>query len=102
MDPLFEEDWSFEGQPDNCVIVPQDTFLTNVADAMLKATELGMGVGLLPYYSASQAMQEGRLCRLLAPHRLRQREIYAIYPSRHYLDAKVRTCLLYTSPSPRD
>ncbi|TFF41661.1 LysR family transcriptional regulator [Pseudomonas sp. RIT623] len=95
VDPLFEEDWSFEGNPQECVIVPQDTFLTNVADAMLKATELGMGIGLLPYYSASLAMEEGRLLRLLAPHRLRQREIYAIYPSRHYLDAKVRTWLDY-------
>lgn len=92
VDPLFEEDWSFEGE-NPCVIVPQDTFLTNVADAMLKATELGMGIGLLPYYSATQAIEQGRLCRLLAPHRLRQREIYAIYPSRHYLDAKVRTWL---------
>lgn len=93
VDPLFEEGWSFGEHPDQCVIKPQDTFLTNVADAMLKATELGMGVGLLPYYSASVAIEEGRLCRLLAPHRLRQREIYAIYPSRHYLDAKVRTWL---------
>ncbi|MEN5139436.1 LysR family transcriptional regulator [Pseudomonas juntendi] len=93
VDPLFEEDWSFEGHPGRCVIVPQDTFLTNVADAMLKATELGMGVGLLPYYSASEAIEQGRLCRLLAPHRLRLREIYALYPSRHYLDAKVRTWL---------
>ncbi|MDZ3991629.1 LysR family transcriptional regulator [Pseudomonas sp. Teo4] len=93
VDPLFEEDWSFEQDQGKSVIVPQDTFLTNVADAMLKATELGMGVGLLPYYSASHAIEEGRLCRLLAPHRLRQREIYAIYPSRHYLDAKVRTWL---------
>ncbi|MFV3317657.1 LysR family transcriptional regulator [Pseudomonas sp. BNK-43-a] len=93
VDPLFEEDWPFGDAPDSCVISPQDTFLTNVADAMVKATELGMGIGLLPYYSASQALEDGRLCRLLAPHRLRQREIYAIYPSRHYLDAKVRTWL---------
>ena len=92
-DPLFEEDWAFEQTPDNYVILPQDTFLTNVADAMLQATELGMGIGLIPYYSASKSIEEGRLCRVLAPHRLRQREIYAIYPSRHYLDAKVRTWL---------
>lgn len=93
VDPLFEEDWTFAEGEQGCVIHPQDTFLTNVADAMVKATELGMGVGLLPFYSASQALQEGRLLRLLAPYRLRQREIYAIYPSRHYLDAKVRTWL---------
>jgi len=92
-DPLFEEDWVFEQAAESCVIQPQQTFLTNVADAMLQATELGMGIGLIPYFSATRAIEQGRLCRVLAPHRLRQREIYAIYPSRHYLDAKVRTWL---------
>lgn len=80
---------------DQCVIVPKDGFSTNVADAMLVASELGMGIGLLPFYTASQAIGQGRLCRLLAPYRLRESALYAIYPSRHYLDAKVRTWIDY-------
>ncbi|MDF0732926.1 LysR family transcriptional regulator [Pseudomonas entomophila] len=93
IDPMFEEHWSFGDGPEGFSMVPQDTFLTNVADAMLRATELGMGIGLVPFYSASQAIGEGRLCRVLGEHRLRERAVYALYPSRHYLDAKVRTWL---------
>ncbi|MFB4390713.1 MULTISPECIES: LysR family transcriptional regulator [unclassified Pseudomonas] len=92
-DPMFEEHWTFGDGPEAFSMVPKDTFLTNVADAMLRATELGMGVGLVPFYSASQALAEGRLCRVLGEHRLRERAVYALYPSRHYLDAKVRTWL---------
>lgn len=89
--PMYEGDWVFPQGVDQCVIVPKDGFSTNVADAMLVASELGMGIGLLPFYTASQAIGQGRLCRLLAPYRLRESALYAIYPSRHYLDAKVRT-----------
>ncbi|GLO44980.1 LysR family transcriptional regulator [Pseudomonas putida] len=93
--PMYEGDWVFPQGVDQCVIAPNDSFSTNVADAMLVASELGMGIGLLPFYTASQAIEQGRLCRLLAPYRLRESALYAIYPSRHYLDAKVRTWIDY-------
>ncbi|MHA7112962.1 LysR family transcriptional regulator [Pseudomonas promysalinigenes] len=93
--PMHEGDWVFPQGVDHCVIAPRDSFLTNVADAMLVATELGMGIGLLPFYTASQSIEQGRLRRLLAPYRLRENALYAIYPSRHYLDAKVRTWIDY-------
>jgi len=93
--PMYEGDWVFPEGLDHCVIAPRDSFLTNVADAMLVASELGMGIGLLPFYTASQAIEQGRLRRLLAPYRLRDSALYAIYPSRHYLDAKVRTWIDY-------
>lgn len=93
--PLYEGDWVFPQAGGDCVIAPQDSFMTNVADAMLVASELGMGIGLLPFYTASQAMEQGRLSRVLADYRLRENALYAIYPSRHYLDAKVRTWIDY-------
>jgi DNA-binding transcriptional LysR family regulator len=92
---MYEGDWVFPQGVDQCVIAPKDNFSTNVADAMLVASELGMGIGLLPFYTASQAIEQGRLCRLLAPYRLRESALYAMYPSRHYLDAKVRTWIDY-------
>lgn len=93
--PMHEGEWVFQQGQDDCVIAPRDSFQTNVADAMLVASELGMGIGLLPFYTASQAIEQGRLRRVLAPYRLRQSALYAIYPSRHYLDAKVRTWIDY-------
>ena len=50
-----------------------------------------MGISLLPFFSVHQALQDGSLVRLLPDHRLRERSIFALYPSRRFLDAKVRT-----------
>eukprot|EP01132_Coremiostelium_polycephalum_P016686 gene16686-20043_t len=88
----FQEDaWLFKGQEGEIAISPGDTFRTNVADAMVKATQEGMGISLLPFFSANPALREGSLVRLLPGYRLRERSIFAVYPSRRFLDAKVRT-----------
>ena len=50
-----------------------------------------MGFCLLPSFVASQPLREGRLLRILPQRRLRALNIYAIYPSRRFLDAKTRT-----------
>ncbi|NVZ30587.1 LysR family transcriptional regulator [Pseudomonas sp. A4002] len=88
----FQEDaWLFKGQEGEIAISPGDTFRTNVADAMVKATQEGMGISLLPFFSANPALREGSLVRLLPGYRLRERSIFAVYPSSRFLDAKVRT-----------
>ena len=50
----------------------------NSADGYLAACEAGYGLVQTPYYHVARQLSEGRLCEVL------------------------RTCLLYTSPSPRD
>lgn len=88
----FQEDaWLFKNEAGELAVSPGDTFRTNVADAMVKATQEGMGISLLPFFSVSQSLQDGSLVRLLADYRLRERSIFAVYPSRRFLDAKVRT-----------
>ena len=92
----FQEDaWVFKGEEGEIAIAPGDTFRTNVADAMVKATQEGMGVSLLPFFSAGPALREGSLVRLLPGYRLRERSIFAVYPSRRFLDAKVRTWVAF-------
>ncbi len=92
----FQEDaWVFKGEEGEVAITPGDTFRTNVADAMVKATQEGMGISLLPFFSASAALREGSLVRLLPDYRLRERSIFAVYPSRRFLDAKVRTWVAF-------
>ncbi|QHF44824.1 LysR family transcriptional regulator [Pseudomonas sp. S35] len=89
----FQEDaWLFKGP---VVITPGRRFRTNVADAMVKATQEGMGVSLLPFFSACPALQDGSLVRVLPAYRLRERNIFAVYPSRRFLDAKVRTWVAF-------
>ncbi|EQL40051.1 LysR family transcriptional regulator [Pseudomonas aeruginosa VRFPA03] len=46
---------------------------------------------LLPGFVAARALQEGSLLRLLPGHRLHVREVFVLYSSRRYLDAKIRT-----------
>lgn len=88
----FQEDaWLFNGPQGDFALSPGDTFKTNVADAMVRVTQEGMGISLLPFFSAHPALQDGSLRRLLPEYRLRERTIFAVYPSRRFLDAKVRT-----------
>lgn len=88
----FQEDvWLFKGQEGDIAVPSDGAFTTNVADAMVKATQEGMGISLLPFFSATQALRDGSLLRLLPDYKLRERNIFAVYPSRRFLDAKVRT-----------
>ncbi|MCQ4310507.1 LysR family transcriptional regulator [Stutzerimonas sp. VN223-3] len=90
-DPVFSDSWSFVGDDVEQTIRPGETFKVNVAEAMSSAAEAGMGICLLPDYVAVPALQRGSLVRLLPQFRLQEKSIYALYPSRRFLDAKVKT-----------
>jgi DNA-binding transcriptional LysR family regulator len=87
--------WRFKLEQGDVTISPEGPFSTNVADAMVKATEEGMGISLLPFFSATPGLRDGTLVRVLPDCRLRERNIFALYPSRRFLDAKVRTWVEY-------
>jgi hypothetical protein len=53
----------------------------------------GAGIGMLATYSAAEDLRSGALMRVLPQYRLRVFQIYAVYASRRYLDAKIRTLL---------
>jgi DNA-binding transcriptional LysR family regulator len=91
LDPLYSDEWAFHDEQGEHRVIPGKTFQSNVAESMVKASEAGMGISLLPFYTATRPVSEGKLLRLLAAYRLRERNVYALYPSRRFLDAKVRT-----------
>lgn len=84
--------WLFDG-PDGQeqVQIKQSPFQVNTADAMTEAIKAGLGIGALPLYSAVGGLGDGSLVRVLPNHRLLPLGIYALYPSRQFLDAKTRT-----------
>lgn len=84
--------WLLDG-PDGqeLVTVNQTPFQVNTADAMSVALKAGMGIGVMPIYAALQSLQDGSLVRVLPNHSLFPLGVYALYPSRQYLDAKIRT-----------
>lgn len=93
VDPVFADAWEFNAGDAVHLIHPGDTFKVNVAEAMASAAEAGMGICLLPDYVAAPALQRGTLVRLLPGFRLQCKHIYALYPSRRFLDAKIKTWL---------
>lgn len=90
---VFPRDfWHLEG-PDGAhtFALPPSHFSVNVAEALAAALREGCGIGSLPMSSAVPALRSGSLVRVLPDYRLQQLTVYAMYASRQYLDAKIRT-----------
>lgn len=90
------DQWVFEGPNGReTVSLGASPFQVNVGDAMGEAISSGMGIGLLPVYSAIEKLRSGELVRVLPQYRLQLLQLYALYPSRQYLDAKIKTWVSY-------
>ncbi|HEY1608785.1 MAG TPA: LysR family transcriptional regulator [Paraburkholderia sp.] len=66
-------------------------FQVNNPEALALAIREGMGIGPLPMPVALPGLADGSLVRVLPGLRLQTLNIYALYASRRYLDAKIRT-----------
>ncbi len=66
-------------------------FRVNVAEALAAGIREGMGIGVLPLYSAIAGLRNGDFVRVMPEYRSHVMNIYALYASRQYLDAKIRT-----------
>ena len=90
------EKWLFDGpEGQEMVTINSSPFLVNSADAMKTAITSGMGVGVLPVYAAIEGLRNGTLVRVMPNYRSQELNLYAIYPSRQYLDAKIKTWVEY-------
>ncbi len=85
-------EWAAEGEGSETF--PHDSatpLQVNSPDAMALAIREGMGIGPLPVPVALPGLADGSLVRVLGEHRLQALNIYVLYASRRYLDAKIRT-----------
>ncbi|QKV64210.1 LysR family transcriptional regulator [Pseudomonas sp. 43A] len=86
------EHWMFEGpQGMETITIPVSPFHINTADGMTIAIRKGMGIGIQPIASAVDGLRAGTLVRVLPEYRLEELNLFAIYPSRKFVDAKTRT-----------
>jgi DNA-binding transcriptional LysR family regulator len=60
-------------------------------DALTLAVVEGLGIAPLPMLSALPHVQTGAIVRVLPDWGLQPMSVYAMYASRQYLDAKIRT-----------
>jgi len=64
---------------------------SNNPEVLLESVIAGMGVSIMPTFIASDAIRSGDLQVVLEGYDSLVLDIYAIYTSRHYLPAKIRT-----------
>ncbi|CDY78455.1 Transcriptional regulator, LysR family [Caballeronia glathei] len=91
--PIFPADrWLLEGvEGVSEFVLPHTRFKVNVPDALAAALHEGMGIGALPTLTVRSAFRNGSLVRVLPDYYLQPLNIHAVYASRQYLDAKIKT-----------
>jgi DNA-binding transcriptional LysR family regulator len=86
--------WQFKSASgEECKIKVAGNYRVNNSAALQDAVIAGMGAGRLPTFIAGQAIQEGKLIALFQDYKMPSKKLYAIYPERNYLPAKVRVFL---------
>lgn len=87
------DEWLLEGPEGSESMVISGSVMVNIAEALIGAIQQGMGIGMLPMYAAVGGLSDGTLMRVLPGYALQKMNIYVLYPSRHFVDAKTRTWL---------
>jgi DNA-binding transcriptional LysR family regulator len=88
--------WGFEGPQGRVEIdVPPGRLRVNSADALASAVADGLGIAPLPALSALPSLKSGELVRILPEWELQTMTVYAMYASRQYLDAKIKTWVAF-------
>ncbi|WP_109479735.1 LysR family transcriptional regulator [Paraburkholderia sp. C35] len=74
------------GSPDSA-----SQFSINDIEAIRIAALAGAGVAALPVHCVSDDIRDGRLVQLFPESRLQNTRVFAVYSSRHHIDAKIKT-----------
>ncbi len=72
-------------------------YRVNNSEALLTAILLGSGIGRIPSFAAGEYIREGKLIQLFTDYDMPAKTMYAVYPERHYMPAKVRAFLDFAS-----
>jgi DNA-binding transcriptional LysR family regulator len=68
-------------------------------DFLSAAAIAGQGITVLPTFIVGPEIRAGRLQQIMLPYSLNEIAIYAVFPSRRYLSAKVRTFVDFLASS---
>ncbi|MBU9480764.1 LysR family transcriptional regulator [Burkholderia multivorans] len=77
----------------NHELIPEGPCVADTPDVVRTLAEAGTGIALLPLFSVIDSVREGRLTHVLTQWRSPDIGVFALMPSRHYLDAKTRVWL---------
>jgi len=86
-------EWTLIGEGGPETVTVSGSYQVNNSEALLEALREGIGIGRLPTFVAGPDLKTGRLVKLFESYRLPDFTIYAVFPERQYLPAKVRAFL---------
>ena len=86
-------EWTLIGESGPETVTVSGSYQVNNSEALLEALREGVGIGRLPTFVAGPDLKTGRLVKLFESYRLPDFTIYAVFPERQYLPAKVRAFL---------
>jgi DNA-binding transcriptional LysR family regulator len=84
------DNWEFEGPQGKTTVQVRPVMHTNSGDTCRAAALQHQGIILQPSFLVEDDLRSGALVELMPQYRAAQFGIYAVYPSRHYISAKVR------------
>ncbi|MEH6579631.1 MAG: LysR family transcriptional regulator [Amphritea sp.] len=86
-------EWVFFGEDESVRIEVSGNYQVNNSEALREALLQGLGIGRLPTFVAGPELKAGRLINLFESYRMPHKTIYAVFPEREYMPAKVRAFL---------
>ena len=86
-------EWAFSRNGETASVSVSGNYQVNNSEALLAALREGLGIGRVPTFVAGPAIQSGELVAVLPEWQLPEHALYAVYPERAYLPAKVRAFL---------
>ena len=91
------QEWRFRNETGVVSVKVEGNFRANNGEALLAAAVGGLGIVLAPTFMAAQALVTGRLVPILTDWQQEEAAIYALYPHRRSLSAKVRVFIEFLS-----
>ncbi|PPC74991.1 LysR family transcriptional regulator [Pokkaliibacter plantistimulans] len=84
------DQWQLISSNGDAIFQPARPSLSvNDMESMLVAIRDGAGIGLIAGFTAIDDLRSGRLVRVLPEYHTHERNVYVVYNSRQYVDAKI-------------
>ncbi len=96
VNPSVSPDWKLQGTRQRShELTPEGPCIADTPDLLREAAENGAGIALLPLFSVIEAVRAKRLMRVLPAWRSPDIGVFALMPSRQFVDARTRAWLSF-------
>lgn len=96
------DSWEFDGPAGRVAVKVSPRLLSNNGETCVAAALLHQGVILQPSFLVAQHLASGALVELMPQYRSMELGVYAVYPTRRHLPAKVRVMVDYLAQAFRE